>query len=175
MPSVVFTFKKPSAQTPSLSGTKGATLAKMTRAGLPVPPGFIISTKAFQSLNRKISIQQKMPKKSDLNALQKRSGEIQKIIYDHEFSKDITTQITKAYNALGKTSVSVRSSSTAEDLADASFAGQYDSFLNVCSQEELIQSIKKVWASLYSPHAIEYRQKNKIPNNKAKMAVVVQQ
>jgi len=178
MPKVVFTLKSTSAQTTSLSGTKGAILAKMTKANLPIPPGFVISTKAFQTISHKISTKVKTFKNldtSDPNALQQASDDIRKIIVEHDLAKDIISQIKKAYKALGAPAVSVRSSSTAEDLDNASFAGQYDTFLNVCNIDDLIQSLKKVWASLYSPHAIGYRQRNKISNSRAKMAVVVQQ
>jgi phosphohistidine swiveling domain-containing protein len=178
MDKVVFTFKDPSAQTPSLSGNKGATLAKMSKVGLPIPSGFIISTKAFQTISRKVSTELKAYeslKKSDLTALENASGKIRTLIREHDLSPDIISQLKKAYNALGQPAVSIRSSATDEDLAHASFAGQYDTFLNVCNLNDLIQNLKNVWASLYSPHAIDYRQKNKIPNNKAKMAVVVQE
>ena len=178
MPKAVFTFKNPSAPKPSLSGSKGASLAQMSKLGLPVPPGFIISTQAFQTITRKISAELKIiqnQKTIASKAIQKASENISKIILEHELSPTITSQITKAYAALGKPAVSVRSSSTAEDLADASFAGQYDTYLNVTNIDALIHSLKKVWISLYSPHAIGYRQRNNISNNKAKMAVVVQQ
>ena len=178
MPKVVFTLKSPSAQSASLSGTKGATLAKMAKSGLPIPPGFVITTKSYQNINRKISAQTKTFKNlnpSDLNALQHASDNITKIIEEYELPQDTIAQITRAYNALGKPAVSVRSSSTIEDLKDASFAGQYDTFLNVSTIESLIQKVKRVWTSLYSPHAIGYSLINKIPYTKAKMAVVIQQ
>lgn len=178
MAQVVYTFKNPSAQKPSLSGSKGASLAKMSKSGLPVPPGFIIATQAFQPITRKISAELKIIQNQKTYAskkIQNASENIGKIILEHTLSPDIVSQITKAYAALGKPAVSVRSSSTAEDLANASFAGQYDTYLNVTNIEDLIHNLKKVWISLYSPHAIGYRQRNNIPNNKAKMAVVVQQ
>ena len=178
MPKVVFTLKSPSAQSASLSGAKGATLAKMTKAGLPIPSGFVISTKAFQAISRKISAQLKGLKDldaSDLKALQKISDNIRQIIEAYELPKDTIAQIKRAYNALGKPAISVRSSSTTEDLRNTSFAGQYDTFLNVSNIDDLIQNTKNVWASLYSPHAIGYSLINKISYTKAKMAVVIQQ
>ncbi|MBT4140189.1 MAG: hypothetical protein HOE48_19890 [Candidatus Latescibacteria bacterium] len=178
MAKVVFTFKDSAAQTSSVSGNKGATLAKMNNAGLPVPPGFVISTKVFQSIARKISKEVKAfgdLDVSDLDALQQASDRIGKIIHDWELAPDLISQIKRAYSRLGKPAVSVRSSATDEDLAHASFAGQYETFLNVRDVDDVIQKMKDVWASLYSPHAIGYRKRNEIPNNKAKMAVVVQQ
>ena len=178
MPKVVFALKSPSAQSASTSGTKGATLAKMAKSGLPIPPGFVITTKAYQNIDRKLSAQTKNLKNlnpSDLNALQGASNNMTRIINEYELPKDTIAQITRAYNALGKPAVSVRSSSTTEDLKNASFAGQYDTFLNVSNIDDLIQNTKKVWASLYSPHAIGYSLRNKIPYSKAKMAVVIQQ
>jgi pyruvate,water dikinase len=177
MDKYILTFKDPSAQNPALSGSKGATLARMNKAGLPIPPGFVVSTKAFQTIARKVSAELKTYEsleKSDLAALQNASKKIHKLIREHTLSEDIISQIKKAYSTLGKPAVSVRSSSTAEDLADASFAGQHDTFLNVSDLDGLIQSLKNVWASMYSSHAIEYRQKHNIPTNKAKMAVVIQ-
>ncbi len=87
MPKVVFTLKSTSAQTTSLSGTKGAILAKMTKANLPIPPGFVISTKAFQTISHKISTKVKTFKNldtSDPNALQQASDDIRKIIVEHD-------------------------------------------------------------------------------------------
>lgn len=178
MAKVVFTLKDPTAQTPSVSGNKGATLAKMHKAGLPVPSGFVVSTKAFQSIARKIAKEVRAfgdLDVSDLDVLQQASDKIGEIIRNCELPSDLVSQIKRAYARLGKPAVSVRSSATDEDLAHASFAGQYETFLNVCDLNDVIEKMKDVWASLYSPHAIGYRQRNKIPNNKANMAVVVQQ
>ena len=178
MEKVVFTFKTPAAQKPDLSGSKGATLAKMSKKGLPVPSGFIITTQAFQPIARKITTELKnIPDQInvDIATLQKISDNIGQIIQAYQISNDTHSQIQKAYNALKASAVSVRSSATDEDLAHASFAGQYDTYLNIQNIEDILHSLKKVWASLHSPHAIGYRQKNNIPHNKAKMAVVVQQ
>jgi phosphohistidine swiveling domain-containing protein len=178
MDKVVYTFKTPAAQKPSLSGSKGATLAKMSKKGLPIPSGFIITTQAFQPIARKIATELKnIPNQTTIAmaTLEKVSDNIGQIIQAHILSKDTVSQIKKAYRTLKKTAVSVRSSATDEDLAHASFAGQYNTYLNVCNEDDLLTNLKKVWASLYSPHAIEYRQKNNISHTKAKMAVVVQQ
>lgn len=178
MDKVVYTFKTPAAQKPSLSGSKGATLAKMSKKGLPIPSGFIITTQAFQPIARKIATALKNisnQPKADIATLQKTSNNIDQIIQAYQIPDDTLSQIKKAYQTLGKPAVSVRSSATDEDLAHASFAGQYDTFLNVKNLDDILHCLKKVWASLHSPHAIDYRQKNNLPHNKAKMAVVVQQ
>ena len=176
MAKVVFTLDDPVAEDRSLAGAKGATLAQMTRAGLPVPPGFIVSTEAHQAVAGTISAQVfKDLKPSDPDELQCASDKVRQIILDASLSSAHVSQIQEAYASLGEIAVSVRSSSTAEDLDQASFAGQYDSFLNVGSIDSLIDCLQKVWASLYSLHAVGYRQKNGISHDQVRMAVVIQE
>jgi len=146
------------AQSPARTGVKAATLAKLTAAGLPVPPGFVISTAAFQS------VLENLPRRAKRrNAL-----------LDAPIALDLRTAILTAYVSMGSGSVSVRSSSNAEDLSETSFAGQYDSFLNIRSRRALFQAIQKVWASLYSEHAISYRRRHGIAEADVRMAILVQ-
>lgn len=157
----------PIATRPALAGAKGAALAKMMQTGLPVPDGFIVSTDVFKGIVDGLAI--------DTNAAQDRQHtSTAQAIQSGALPHDLTQQIRRAYSRLSSAAVSVRSSSTAEDLAHASFAGQYDSFLNITSIDELFAAIKKVWASLFSPHAINYRQRHGIAHTQAHMAVVVQ-
>jgi pyruvate,water dikinase len=93
---------------------------------------------------------------------------------DAELSDSAINAIQVEYEKLGHGAVSVRSSATAEDLPDASFAGQYDSFLNVLSLDQITERLLRVWASLYSPHAIAYRLRHGIEHGNVRMAVIVQ-
>ena len=160
MTPIALSLDDPRAQDPALTGGKGATLARITVAGLPVPRGFVVSTAALHTdvidtITRTFA--NLVP--SDLKALQEASDRARATIAA-DLTSDLSAQILTAYNALGAKAVSVRSSSTAEDLAQASFAGQYQSFLNVRGASDLLAHIQRVWASLYSPHAIGYRQRH---------------
>ena len=165
MDQFVFPLADASATDPALAGHKGAALAKMLRAGVAVPDGFYVSTQALQLAVDQLS--------ADLRAEQEvGSNALGPALASYNLPDALREEIRAAYNSLGAGAVSVRSSATAEDLPGASFAGQYDSFLNVISLDDLLSAVKKVWASLFSPHALSYRQRHGIAQ--AQMAVVVQ-
>lgn len=157
MAQLVLPLAHSAATDPALTGAKGAALAKMLQMGLPVPDGFTVSTIAFQTVLEQWSAD---------------ATDLAQAIPNCTLSEALTEDIRSAYANLGAGAVSVRSSSTAEDLAGASFAGQYDSFLHITSLDDLLAAVKKVWASLFSPHALSYRQRHGIVQ--AQMAVVVQ-
>ncbi len=163
----IFPLDHTAATDPARSGAKGSALAKMLQAGLPVPSAFIVSTEVFQSILDQLPAD--LPTAQNQNDA---SGTLGPAIHSCALPSALTAHIHRAYANLGAGAVSVRSSSTAEDLAGASFAGQYDSFLNITSFDELLIAIKKVWASLFSAHALSYRQRHGI--DRAQMAVVVQ-
>ena len=178
MTKMVFPLSDMCAKDASLSGSKGASLARMTQTGIPVPPGFIVSTRIFQSSEEGIAevlVRLKSLSDSDSGALEGACEQVRKAILNTVLPEHAVEKITEAFDSIGSPPVSVRSSSTAEDLAKVSFAGQYDTFLNVCSLENVIHSLKRVWASLYSPHAFEYRRRNKIPEEQVAMAAIVQE
>jgi pyruvate,water dikinase len=172
----VWSLADAAAQKAILTGEKGAMLARMIRAGLPVPEGFVVTTEVFRSLAGGLPSVIKLKDQSPANhaALERASASARKAILAIRFPELIVEEIRAALEATGAYAVSARSSSTAEDLEEASFAGQYDSFLNIHTLDDLINRIKDVWVSFYSPHAVGYRHRHRIPFEKASMAVVVQ-
>jgi len=173
----VVSLSDPLARDPAVTGSKGAALARMAQSAFPVPPGFVITTSAFQSavagLSDGLAILSKSSSASE-NALEKAGTQARRLILDAGFPRGAVSGIRSSFKAIGSPAVSVRSSSTAEDLAHASFAGQYDSFLNVTSFSDLLEKVRRVWASLHSPHVIGYRRRNGMSHEDARMAVVVQ-
>ena len=137
-------------------GGKGLNLGKLTRAGFQVPQGFCVTTDAYRFSVQSLSEQ---------NA----SG-IKELVLSPELAAEIRT----AREQLRTSTVAVRSSATAEDLAEASFAGQQDTFLNV-APDELLDALKACWASLWSERAIVYRQTQGITDEGLAMAVVIQE
>ena len=139
-----------------LVGGKGFNLGKLTAAEFLVPPGFCITTDAYRTAVEGIDM--------------RNSEAIQAATLPNALQSEILT----AYNQLGADRVAVRSSATAEDLPDASFAGQQDTFLNVSGASELLEKIKLCWASLWSERAVAYRRDHGIEETQLAMAVVVQ-
>ena len=137
-------------------GGKGLNLGKLTRAGFPVPNGFCVTTNAYRFSVEGLS-------KQNENSVK-----------DIGLSPELVAEIHRAREKLQTATVAVRSSATAEDLAEASFAGQQDTFLNVTS-DELLDALKACWASLWSERAIAYRQTQKIPDEGLAMAIVIQE
>ena len=137
-------------------GGKGLNLGKLTSAGFRVPPGFCVTTDAYR-----FSVQ---------NLSEQNASAIKALV----LSSEIIGAIRTARKQLQTATVAVRSSATAEDLAEASFAGQQDTFLNV-KDDELLDALKACWASLWSDRAIAYRQTQGISDEGLAMAVVVQE
>ncbi len=166
-------------------GGKGANLGEMTRAGFPVPPGFIVTVAAYRRFLEEAGIKEQIQTLlsgldvSNSKALESAATKIQKLMTRSPFPKEIANQIIKAYFRLGGKPlkhplVAVRSSATAEDLPDASFAGQQSTFLNVQGEANLIEKVKEAWASLFTARAIFYRQTNHFDHFKVGIAVPVQ-
>ena len=169
-------------------GGKGMSLAKMINAGFPVPNGFHITTEAYRTfiaangLQTKILAALKDANPSLPSTLETASATIGSFFAEPKIPADISNAITNAYNDLNRKSqiinpksVAVRSSATAEDLPDASFAGQQETFLNIRGEDAVLNAVKKCWASLWTARAIAYRIKNKIDQNTVALAVVVQE
>lgn len=163
----------------SVAGGKGANLGELIAFGIRVPPGFVITSNAYKYFieynNLKEKIKEVLEKESDEESA---SEKIRSLILSASVPKDLEESIYKGYDSLSKmvgkeVLVAVRSSATAEDIAEASFAGQQDTYLNV-SRSELIEAVKKVWASLYTARAISYRKAKNIDQLNISMAVVVQ-
>ena len=128
---------------PSVGG-KGANLGEMTRANIPVPPGFIVTANAYFDFLQRTKITDKIREllkpldTNDSKQLQQIAGEIKQVILNAPILPDLASEIKEAYVKMGKGLVAVRSSATAEDLPEASFAGQQRTFLNVQGEEEVV-------------------------------------
>ncbi|WP_296806580.1 phosphoenolpyruvate synthase [uncultured Methanobrevibacter sp.] len=170
----------------AIAGGKGANLGELTQAGIPVPPGFVVTAETYQKFMEDTGINDKVLDildKIDINdtkALQAAAEEIKAIIIETPIPDDMVMFIKEAYNQLCQrvgeddTDVAIRSSATAEDLPEASFAGQQDTFLHVSGDEEVIEYVRKCWASLFEARAIFYREENDFEHSKVLIAVVVQ-
>lgn len=166
-------------------GGKGANLGEMTKAGFPVPNGFIVTAQAYFHFLDEAHLRDDLSDLlhgldvSDSKALEDASAEIQKRIIRSEFPKDIALQVMHAYFKLDSglikhPLVAVRSSATAEDLPNASFAGQQATFLNVQGEANVLEKVKEAWASLFTARAIFYRATNKFDHFKVGIAIPVQ-
>lgn len=145
-----------------LAGGKGTNLARLLRLGLPVPPGFVVTTAAYRAFLIANGLADAGPE------------ELRARIPDAPLPAAIADPLLAAYRALGAGAVAVRSSGTAEDLAAASFAGQHDTFLNIVGPEALLAAVRACWASLWSPRAVEYRRQHGWDERGLALAVVVQ-
>lgn len=164
-----------------VAGGKGANLGDMTQAGLPVPPGFVISAQAYRKmmietgLDKKIASLLEKVGRDDCNALAAVEIDIRALFHGLVLDAALREEILKNYHELGENPpVAVRSSATAEDLAGASFAGQQSTFLNIYGDDEVIHAVLMCWASLFNSQAIFYRARNGFDDNKVSIAVVVQ-
>jgi pyruvate,water dikinase len=154
----------------------------MVAAGLPVPPGFHITTAAYRRfvdenhLGERIQSIAAQGQANDPATLDRASAQIQSLFAQGMIPGDIAETIRRSYSELGAdTPVAVRSSATAEDLPDMSFAGQLETYLNMRGSDEVIEAVKKCWASLWTGRAIGYRERQGIRPEEVSMAVVVQQ
>ncbi len=169
----------------SIVGGKGANLGEMTKAGFPVPNGFIVTAAAYFHFLDEANIRSKIRDilhnldVSDSRALDKAAASVQHLIIHSKFPKDIAQDVIAAYFQLSQgmldhTLVAIRSSATAEDLPTASFAGQQSTFLNVRGEANVIEKVKEAWASLFTPRAIFYRATNHFDHFKVGIAVPIQ-
>ncbi|MBM4454505.1 MAG: phosphoenolpyruvate synthase, partial [Chloroflexi bacterium] len=163
-----------------LVGGKGANLGEMVHAQIPVPPGFIVTADAyfrFLEASGVIPEVRRLLAKLDVNKtrqLQDVASSIKELISKAPIPEDLSTEIKKAYRKLGEGLVAVRSSATAEDLPEASFAGQQSTFLNIEGEDKVIAAVQNCWASLFEARAIFYREQNKFSHFRVGIAVPVQ-
>ena len=165
-------------------GGKGANLGELTMAGFPVPNAFVLTTGAYDYFIEKSNVMDLINKelagidRTSDQSLADASKRIRDAFESFEIPKDLMDDIRKSYAKLfakGKEGfVAVRSSATAEDLPDASFAGQQETYLNVHGEEDLFDKIRKCWSSLFTARAIAYREKQGFAHEDVKLAVVVQ-
>ena len=172
-------FSKLGKSDAGIAGGKGASLGEMTSAGIPVPPGFVVLAGSFEQFLRENQIEADIDSilakvnHADTNSVDGAAAEIQSIILGSKMPADIETEILKHFSELNAEFVAVRSSATAEDGSSASWAGELESYLNT-TKENLLENVKKCWASLFTPRAIFYRIEKNMHNDKVSVAVVVQ-
>jgi rifampicin phosphotransferase len=163
-----------------LAGGKGANLGELTRAGMPVPPGFVLSTATYRAfvsangLDEQILTLAQLPTDTGTSGYETAADRIRTLFTDAEIPEQLAAEIAEARSALGDVAVAVRSSATAEDLEGASFAGQQDTYLNVRG-DALLAAVRACWASLWTARAMAYRARQGIDPASVSLAVVVQQ
>ena len=181
LPKYILPLADPDAVLETVGG-KGAALARLSRAGLPVPDGFHITTAAYRHFVADNELQPRILKileGADIAqpaSLENASRAIQELFTLAQVPNGIGKAIEQAYAHLPGVDlpVAVRSSATAEDLPELSFAGQQETFLNVCGIHAVHQAVKRCWASLWTGRAISYRMQHGIDQNAVALAVVVQ-
>jgi pyruvate,water dikinase len=161
-------------------GGKGASLGELTDAGLPVPPGFVVTAGTYRTFIEEAGIDQELfdaveVDPEDSGALGEAEARAKDLILNTELPESVRQEILSSYDDLddGEAFVAVRSSATAEDLPDASFAGQQETFLNI-TREDLVDRVKRCWASLFTQRAIYYREDQGFDHRDVDIAVVVQ-
>lgn len=163
----------------AIAGGKGASLGEMTQASISVPPGFVVLSDAFEKflketdLNVEINAKLQKVNHNAIHTVDKASKKIQVLILRAEMPKDIADEIKKEFKKLKVEYVAVRSSATAEDSSTAAWAGQLETYLNT-TEENLLENVKKCWASLFTPRAIFYRFEQKLHKEKISVAIIVQ-
>ncbi|MFC4407045.1 phosphoenolpyruvate synthase [Haloarchaeobius iranensis] len=162
-------------------GGKGASLGELTGAGLPVPPGFVVTAETYREFIEAAGIDEELFEAVDVDvddseALAEAEARASELILGSEFPDELREEILEAYSEVGDGDafVAVRSSATAEDLPDASFAGQQETFLNI-TEEDLLERVRECWASLFTQRAIYYRTQQGFAHDDVNIAVVVQQ
>jgi len=168
-----------SADDPERVGGKAASLGELTGAGLPVPSAFVVSAGTYRSFIEGTGIDEPLFEATDIDsddskALASAAERAQALILETDVPQSVREDVLAAYDELGDGAVAVRSSATAEDLPDASFAGQQDTYLNV-SRAELLDRVKECWASLFTQRAIYYRNEQGFDHDAVNIAVVVQE
>ncbi len=162
-----------------IAGGKGASLGEMTRAGIPVPPGFVVTAPAFDrfieetDLNVEINAILGKVNVQEIHTIENASEQIHALILNVAFPEDLGKSIIESFHGLNAEYVAVRSSATAEDGAEAAWAGQLESYLNT-NEENLLTNVRRCWASLFTPRAIFYRFEKGFSETHVSVAVVVQ-
>ena len=186
----ILRFKQVSKKDVPLVGGKNASLGEMIRAltkkGINIPDGFALTTKAywyflkFNKIDKELKQIFKEFNPKSIKSLQKTGKQARKAILTGEFPKDLEKEIIRACKKLSQkynneyTDIAVRSSGVGEDAPDASFAGQFETFLNIRGQEELLKAIKKCLASSFNDRVIVYREQKNISHLKFALSVGIQ-
>lgn len=179
-PEAIVWFDQVDKQDIPLVGGKGANLGEMTRAKIPVPPGFIVTSAAYFNFIEDSGLEPKIRglleglDVEDSKALSSASSKVKDLIMSTHLPDQLARQIGDAYLKLGGGAVAVRSSATAEDLPEASFAGQQSTYLNQEGHDMVVHAVQKCWASLFEARAIYYRHEQNFDHFKVGIAVPVQ-
>lgn len=163
-------------------GGKGASLGKLVKAGFSVPSGFVVTTSGYMEFLHSNDLQKEIGKilvgldYNNLDELEKKTKKIRDEITASSFPDNLALEIAQRYKELGHDDafVAVRSSATAEDLAGASFAGQYDTYLDVRGEQALLDAVKRCWASMWTTRVTAYRYNKGFDHDTIGIAVVVQ-
>lgn len=163
-------------------GGKGGSLGELTRAGIAVPPGFVVRTEAFERFVQALDAEAPLRAPietldpDDLDRVSAITAEIRDRVERSPLPEDVRADLLAAYADLAGTDapVAVRSSATTEDAEDASFAGLQDTYLWVIGGEQVLEMVRRCWASLYSVESVCYRRKHGLPEAGVAMGVVVQ-
>ena len=183
MATYVLGFDGDGATEREIVGGKAASLGKLSGHGFPVPPGFTVRTDAYLAFLGDHGMQSRIAQLAealdyeDAAALEQGTAQIRDLIIGADLPVAVTEEIRATYGSLiGESSfVAVRSSGTAEDMAEASFAGLHDTYLNIRGIDELLVAVRRCWSSMWTARATAYRQKNGLDHLTASIAVVVQQ
>ena len=165
----------------AVAGGKGASLATLSAAGLPVPPGFVVTTAAFDAARDVDGVRSRIAEtlalldRGDVAALEVGAAGVRELLEGVALPGDVEAAVRAAYRALGDdVPVAVRSSASMEDSAQTSFAGQQDTYLWVVGEDAVLEHVQRCWASVYSARSLAYRSDHAIPEDEVSMAVVVQ-
>lgn len=170
----VASLDDPQALSVEVAGGKAATLARLRAAGHPVPAGFAVPADAFPVVPPDVQGElESCDPISDPERLRKAAADAREAVRATELPAGLAAAVGEALTTLGSRAVAVRSSGVAEDLGAASFAGQYESFLNVTGEAGVLAAIVDVWASAYSERAVVYRRLQDVPERVVRMAVLV--
>lgn len=168
-----------------IAGGKGANLGELLRNEIPVPNGFVVDSRTYMEFIERTGIKDDIKKILDevdvenTDDLNYASKKIREEVESKEMLSEIKKEIKDAYNQLCEEEgeqvyVAIRSSATAEDLPEASFAGQQETFLNVHGPDDVVEKVRKCWSSLYTPRAIYYRVRHSFTHEDVSIAIVVQ-
>ena len=177
--SLIKTFKEITKSDTMIAGGKGASLGEMARARISVPPGFVILSDAFEKFLKETDLNVEIDSilhsidRREIHTIENASEKIKALILSAETPKDINKTVKENFKKLNSQFVAVRSSATAEDSSTAAWAGQLESYLNT-TKVNLLENVKKCWASLFTPRAIFYRFEKELHKQKISVAVVVQ-
>jgi len=187
---VNFVVTLPAASGAAAVGGKGASLGELARAGIPVPPGFVVTVSCFAAAMAAIDPSGDVRARisaldaADLAGIATAAASVRGRIVAAPPPDAVITEIVAAYGRLGTgggaeeimidTDVAIRSSATMEDSAAASFAGLQDTYLGVCGASSVVDHVRRCWASLYNDESVAYRRRLGMPEDSLGMAVVVQ-